>query len=127
VYYSHVADHHGDPYTNITNILVRRRADVTSTFGVTVGGGDQSQLLLPSGGCLGMRLKVEVHVLMWHSVQTQQESTNRKSLNYQRHCAFTVHLKLMASVAPVDVKRNATVVLKTAHLNGEGFYPIYRQ
>jgi len=66
-----------------------------------------------------MRLKVEVHVLMWHSVQTQQESTNRKSLNYQRHCAFTVHLKLMASVAPVDVKRNATVVLKTAHLNGE--------
>jgi hypothetical protein len=36
VYYSHVADHHGDPYTNITNILVRRRADVTSTFGVTV-------------------------------------------------------------------------------------------
>jgi len=69
----------------------------------------------------------EVHVLMWRTVQTLQESTNQKSLNYQRHCAFTIHLKLMTIVASLNVKRSAMVVLKTAHLNGEGFYPIYRQ
>ena len=44
MYYSHVADHHGDPYTNITNGLVRRRADATGTFGATVSGGDQNDV-----------------------------------------------------------------------------------
>lgn len=60
-------------------------------------------------------------------MQTQQTSLNRKRLNRRWRPAFVISLQAMPTIASPIAWHSAIVVLKTARLKGEGFYPIYGQ